>query len=91
VKAAGQTAVITGAARGVRVNCICPHTVRTEAVQETIARVRAEGGELPRDLRGTPLEPEEVAEAAVGLVRDETLAGRILVCRGGAPPRLLPT
>jgi hypothetical protein len=35
------------------------------------------------------LEPEEVAGAVVDLIQDDTLAGRIMVCRGGEPPRLL--
>jgi NAD(P)-dependent dehydrogenase (short-subunit alcohol dehydrogenase family) len=78
------------AARGIRVNCVCPYTVATERVLARVARLRAEGRELPDDLRGTLLEPDEVAEVALDLVRDESLAGRIVLCRGGEPPRLLP-
>jgi hypothetical protein len=36
------------------------------------------------------LEPNDVADAVVGLVEDETFAGRVLVLVGGEPPRLLP-
>jgi hypothetical protein len=32
----------------------------------------------------------EIADAVAGLLADETLAGRTLVCRYGQPPRLLP-
>jgi NAD(P)-dependent dehydrogenase (short-subunit alcohol dehydrogenase family) len=77
------------AERGIRVNCVCPHTVATGAVRETIDRLRSEGRALPWDLEGALLEPEEVAAAVVELIQDDTLAGRIMVCRGGEPPRLL--
>jgi NAD(P)-dependent dehydrogenase (short-subunit alcohol dehydrogenase family) len=79
------------AERGIRVNCVTPHTVATPAVRQTIAELQAEGRELPWDLVGTLIEPEEIADAVVELIRDETLAGRIMVCHGGEPPRLLPT
>ena len=77
------------AERGIRVNCVCPHTVATEAVRETIERLQREARPLTWDLEGVLLEPEEVAAAVVELIQDETLAGRIMVCRGGEPPRLL--
>jgi NAD(P)-dependent dehydrogenase (short-subunit alcohol dehydrogenase family) len=78
------------AERGIRVNCVCPYTVGTAAVRRTIAESVAEGRELPPPLLATLLEPEEVADAAVRLVQDESLAGRVLVLRGGEPPQLLP-
>jgi NAD(P)-dependent dehydrogenase (short-subunit alcohol dehydrogenase family) len=78
------------AERGIRVNCVCPHTVGTRAVRRTIAELRAAGEDLPPALEGELLEPEEVAELIMELVTDERLAGRVLVCRGGEPPRLLP-
>src|SRR2546421_2882394 len=34
------------AERGIRVNCVCPHTVATDAVRARIAELRAEGAEL---------------------------------------------
>jgi NAD(P)-dependent dehydrogenase (short-subunit alcohol dehydrogenase family) len=79
------------AERGIRVNCVCPHTVGTEAVRQTVAELSARGAELPAPLRDRFLEPEEVADAVVEFVRDERLAGRVMVCRGGESPRLLPT
>ncbi len=78
------------AERGVRVNCVCPHTVGTEAVRQTIAELTAAGEVLPAPLRDPLLEPEEVADAVVELVCDESLAGRVFVCRGSERRRLLP-
>ena len=78
------------AERGVRVNCVCPHTVATETVRTTIAELEAAGEPLPQPLRDELLVPEEVAEHVAMFVADDTLAGRVLVCRGGERPRLLP-
>jgi NAD(P)-dependent dehydrogenase (short-subunit alcohol dehydrogenase family) len=78
------------AERGVRVNCICPHTVATEVVLETIAALRAAGSPLPPALEDELIDPDELAGLAAELVRDESLAGRVVVVRGGEPPRLLP-
>jgi 3-oxoacyl-[acyl-carrier protein] reductase len=75
---------------GIRVNCVCPYTVRTEAVAQEIAAVHARGDELPATYRGTLLEPEDVADAVVRLIEDESLAGRVLVLVGGREPELLP-
>jgi NAD(P)-dependent dehydrogenase (short-subunit alcohol dehydrogenase family) len=84
------TACLAGLAeRGIRVNCVCPHTVATEAVRETIERLQREARPLTWDLEGVLLEPEEVAAAVVDLIQDDALAGRIMVCRGGELPRLL--
>jgi len=79
------------AERGIRVNCVCPHTVATEAVRQEIDQLRKEGRQLPPALAGVLLEPEEVAAAVVELIEDETLAGRIMLCVGGERPRLLST
>ncbi len=75
--------------RGIRVNCVCPYTVGTAAVRRTIAESLAQGRPLPPPLRATLLEPEEVAEAVLRFVQDESLAGRVLVLHGGESPRLL--
>jgi NAD(P)-dependent dehydrogenase (short-subunit alcohol dehydrogenase family) len=77
--------------RGVRVNCVCPHTVATENVLATIAQLEGEGAELPPPLRGELIEPEEIADAIAELVRNDDLAGRVMVCWGGKLPRLLTT
>jgi NAD(P)-dependent dehydrogenase (short-subunit alcohol dehydrogenase family) len=79
------------AERGIRVNCVCPHTVGTEAVRTRIAELESAGKPVPEVLAGTLLTPEEIAEAMVELVRDETLAGRVLICRGGRATEMLPS
>jgi NAD(P)-dependent dehydrogenase (short-subunit alcohol dehydrogenase family) len=75
--------------RGIRVNCVCPYTVGTDAVRREIAESVAQGRELP-PLQATLLEPEEVADAVFRLARDDSLAGRVLVLYGGEPPKLIP-
>ena len=77
------------AERGIRVNCVCPHTVATPAVRARIAELKADGEELPKPLQDVLLEPEEVADAVLGLINDESLAGRTVVLFGGEPPKLL--
>ncbi len=77
-------------ARGVRVNCIAPHTVATEAVLDTVRRRREADEPLPPDLEGELIDPDDVAGVAVDLVRDEHVAGRVVAMRGGAEPRLVP-
>jgi NAD(P)-dependent dehydrogenase (short-subunit alcohol dehydrogenase family) len=76
--------------RGVRVNCICPHTVGTDAVRRRIAELTATGRPLPPDLRTELIEPDEIADAVIEVIVDDDLAGRIMVCRGGESRRLLP-
>jgi NAD(P)-dependent dehydrogenase (short-subunit alcohol dehydrogenase family) len=75
--------------RGIRVNCICPHTVATSGVLRTMAELQEKGEELPAPLRDELIAPEALADGVVRLVRDESLAGRILVYRGAEQPRLL--
>lgn len=71
---------------GVRVNCVCPDWVDTPAVRRDLAAMTPEErAEVP------PLVPtEEVAAIVLDLVRDDTLAGRIVVRFADEPgPRFL--
>lgn len=80
--------------RGVTVNAVCPHFVRTDMTTATLERIEAATGrsadeaqaELEDSSRlGRLLEPEEVADAVAYLVADPTAAvnGHALVLDGG--------
>ncbi len=72
----------------VRVNCICPGWVNTPISQKTIAAMTP--AERRRSVPPLLIEPEEIASAAVRLINDERLAGRVLLCYEGEPQRLVP-
>jgi len=71
---------------GVRVNCICPDWVDTPAVRRSLSELtEAERAEVP------PLVPaEEIADIVLGLITDDSAAGRIVVRWAHEPgPRVL--
>ena len=71
----------------IRVNCVCPNWVDTPMTQRTRAALS------PEEWRAIapPLmtQPEEIAEAVIGIVNDESLAGRVMLCVGPKPWPLL--
>jgi len=71
---------------GVRANCVCPGLVDTPSSR----RSRAGLTPAERDALPPALAPADIAAAAMRFLADDTLAGRIMVCRGGEPSRLLP-
>jgi len=76
---------------GIRVNCICPGWVATEAVRRFLAKASQE--ELAQQSVPPPpvlIQPEAVAELVVMFVRDEDLAGRVVVWPDGEPWQLVP-
>ena len=71
---------------GVRVNCVCPHTVATEAVLRELETRSIEELAPPP---ATILPLDEVVDAVLRLIDDACLAGRVLVLVGGEAPRFL--
>jgi NAD(P)-dependent dehydrogenase (short-subunit alcohol dehydrogenase family) len=70
---------------GVRVNCVVPDWIATERAQIELAGLTArERAELP-----TPVPMDDVAAAVVRFVRDDALAGWVMVLIGDEPPRLI--
>jgi NAD(P)-dependent dehydrogenase (short-subunit alcohol dehydrogenase family) len=69
----------------VRVNCVVPDWIATERAREELARMTPE----QRAATPAPHPPEEIADAVVEFVRDEDLAGRVIVMWPGEPARLL--
>jgi NAD(P)-dependent dehydrogenase (short-subunit alcohol dehydrogenase family) len=75
-----------GEVDGVRVNCVCPHTVATAAVLRALETRTIEEIAPPPP---TILPLDEVVGAVLRLIEDDGLAGRVLVLVGGEPPRFL--
>ena len=71
----------------IRVNCICPDWVDTPMTQRTRAALS------PEEWRAIapPLmtQAEDIAEAVLRVVNDESLAGRVMLCVGSKPWPLL--
>ena len=72
----------------VRVNCLCPGWVDTPMTQRWRAETPPE--EWQAFTPAVMLQPDEIADAAVELIRDEALAGRILLYYEGESRRLVP-
>ena len=71
---------------GVRVNCVCPHTVATEGVLRALeTKTIEEIAPPPPTLLGV----DAVVNAVLHLIQDASLAGRVLVLVGGREPRFL--
>jgi NAD(P)-dependent dehydrogenase (short-subunit alcohol dehydrogenase family) len=70
---------------GVRVNCIAPHWIGLERAHAELAAMS------PSEQAAAPpfVDPEEIAETVLWLVRDESLFGRVVEMRGGSDRRLL--
>jgi NAD(P)-dependent dehydrogenase (short-subunit alcohol dehydrogenase family) len=71
----------------VRVNCIVPNWIGTDEVKAEIEAMSSEErAEVPDELTA----PEEIADAVLRFVEDETMAGRVMIWWTGEKPRLVP-
>jgi 2-keto-3-deoxy-L-fuconate dehydrogenase len=75
-----------GAIDGVRVNCVCPHTVATAAVTDAL---KTRPLEKIAPLPATLLLVDEVVRSILRLIEDDSLSGRVLTLVGGENPRFL--
>jgi NAD(P)-dependent dehydrogenase (short-subunit alcohol dehydrogenase family) len=74
------------AADGIRVNAICPDYVDTPAVRRGLAQMSEEQRATVPQL----VPPEAIAGGVLDLIRDESLAGRVVVWFAEEEPYLLP-
>ncbi len=73
----------------IRVNCLVPDWVATEEVKaywDTLTPQQRREQDVPDVLTTV----EEIAEAVIELITDETLAGRVMVWWSGQPRRVIP-
>ena len=91
VYAASKAAVIRfsaalaplGRRMNIRINCICPDWVDTPMVHRARAEVSPQEWQAIAPTAMT--RPEEIAEAVVRVVSDESLVGRVMLCVGPKP------
>jgi len=70
---------------GVRVNCVVPDWIATDRALGELAAMTPE----QRADEAPLVDPGDLADAVVELVRDESLAGRVMLLPRGEPRRLL--
>ena len=74
------------AALGGRVNCVVPDWILTERAQQELREMTEE----QRAAAPIPIPMDEVADAVIRCISDDSLKGRVIVLAGGEPPRRLP-
>ena len=77
-----------GRTDGVRINCVCPHTVATDAVLRALETRTLEEIAPPPP---TVLEVDDVVTSVRRLIENDSIAGAVLVLTGGERPRFLQT
>lgn len=74
------------AALGGRVNCVVPDWILTERAEQELSEMTDD----EREAAPIPIPMDDVADAVIRFVEDDSLEGRVIVLVGGEPPRLLP-
>ena len=74
------------AALGGRVNCVVPDWILTERAQQELREMT----DAERAAAPIPIPMDDVADAVIRFIEDDSLEGRVIVLAGGEPPRLLP-
>jgi NAD(P)-dependent dehydrogenase (short-subunit alcohol dehydrogenase family) len=76
----------------IRVNCICPAFVDTALPRRRLSAMPPEerAGWEATLARLPMIEPAAVAEAILGIIKDETLAGQAIALTYGQAPRAIP-
>ena len=72
---------------GVRVNCVVPDWIGLDRAHAELAAMSP----VARASAPPFVDPDDVAETVLWFARDDSLAGRVVVMRGGEPRRLLET
>jgi NAD(P)-dependent dehydrogenase (short-subunit alcohol dehydrogenase family) len=75
--------------QGIRINCLVPGWIASPPVKnywETLSAQERKTAGVPDVL----INPDDVADAIVRLICDDSLSGRVLVWWNGEPPRLIP-
>ena len=75
-----------GTVEGVRINCVCPHTVATSSVLCSLETRKLEEIAPPPP---TLLSLDEVVAVVRQLIEDDSLSGRVMVLSGGETPHAL--
>jgi NAD(P)-dependent dehydrogenase (short-subunit alcohol dehydrogenase family) len=69
----------------VRVNCVVPDWIETQRARDELARMTPP----ERAAAPVPLPPHAVPDAVLAFIRDDALAGRVMLLMPGEAPRLL--